>query len=46
MVDTEELRAAFPDTTVFKDPNIVAIFKAAVDTVVFAGLDSKAQSGV
>jgi len=29
MVDTEKLRAAFPDTTVFKDPNIVAIFKAA-----------------
>ncbi len=29
MVDTEKLREAFPDTTVFKDPNIVAIFKAA-----------------
>jgi ATP-dependent Lon protease len=29
MVDTEKLRAVFPDTTVFKDPNIVAIFKAA-----------------
>jgi ATP-dependent Lon protease len=29
MVDTDKLRAAFPDTTVFKDPNIVAIFKAA-----------------
>ena len=29
MLDTEKLRAAFPDTTVFKDPNIVAIFKAA-----------------
>jgi len=29
MVDTGKLRAAFPDTTVFKDPNIVAIFKAA-----------------
>ncbi|MDR3569762.1 MAG: BREX system Lon protease-like protein BrxL [Syntrophobacteraceae bacterium] len=29
MVDTVKLRAAFPDTTVFKDPNIVAIFKAA-----------------
>jgi len=29
MVDAEKLRAAFPDTTVFKDPNIVAIFKAA-----------------
>lgn len=29
MVDTKKLRAAFPDTTVFKDPNIVAIFKAA-----------------
>ena len=29
MVDTEKLRAAFPDTTVFKAPNIVAIFKAA-----------------
>ena len=29
MVDTEKLRAAFPDTTVYKDPNIVAIFKAA-----------------
>lgn len=29
MVDTQKLRAAFPDTTVFKDPNIVAIFKAA-----------------
>uniref|UniRef100_C6E127 ATP-dependent Lon-type protease-like protein n=1 Tax=Geobacter sp. (strain M21) TaxID=443144 RepID=C6E127_GEOSM len=29
MVDTDKLRAAFPDTTVFKAPNIVAIFKAA-----------------
>jgi len=29
MVDTDKLRAAFPDTTVFKDPKIVAIFKAA-----------------
>ena len=29
MVDADKLRAAFPDTTVFKDPNIVAIFKAA-----------------
>ncbi len=29
MVDTEKLRNAFPDTTVFKDPNIVAIFMAA-----------------
>ena len=29
MVDTQKLRAAFPDTTVFKAPNIVAIFKAA-----------------
>ena len=29
MVDTEKLRTAFPDTTVFKAPNIVAIFKAA-----------------
>ncbi len=29
MTDTEKLRAAFPDTTVYKDPNIVAIFKAA-----------------
>ena len=29
MVDAGKLRAAFPDTTVFKDPNIVAIFKAA-----------------
>ena len=29
MADTEKLRAAFPDTTVFKDPKIVAIFKAA-----------------
>jgi len=29
MVDAGRLRAAFPDTTVFKDPNIVAIFKAA-----------------
>ena len=29
MVDTMKLRAAFPDTTVFKDTNIVAIFKAA-----------------
>jgi len=29
MVETEKLRAAFADTTVFKDPNIVAIFKAA-----------------
>ncbi len=29
MVDTDKLRAAFPDTTVFKAPDIVAIFKAA-----------------
>ena len=29
MVDTQKLREAFPDTTVFKDPNIAAIFKAA-----------------
>lgn len=29
MVDIVKLRSAFPDTTVFKDPNIVAIFKAA-----------------
>ena len=29
MVDTQKLREAFPDTTVFKAPNIVAIFKAA-----------------
>ena len=29
MVDTVKLRAAFPDTTVFKDTNIVAIFRAA-----------------
>jgi len=29
MVDTVKLRSAFPDTTVLKDPNIVAIFKAA-----------------
>jgi len=29
MVDTEKLRNAFPDTTVFKDPKIVAIFKVA-----------------
>ncbi len=29
MVDIIKLRAAFPDTTVFKDPEIVAIFQAA-----------------
>lgn len=29
MVNTEKLLAAFPATTVYKDPNIVAIFKAA-----------------
>ena len=29
MTDTEKLRSAFPDTTVFKDPQIVAIFMAA-----------------
>lgn len=29
MVVTEKLRSAFPDTTVFKDPKIVAIFKVA-----------------
>lgn len=29
MVDTDKLRDAFPDTTVFKDPKIMAIFKAA-----------------
>lgn len=29
MVEIDKLRAAFPDTTVFKDPSIVAIFKAA-----------------
>ena len=29
MVDIKKLRDAFPDTTVFKDPNIVAIFMAA-----------------
>jgi len=46
MVDTDKLRAAFPDTTVFKDPNIVAIFKSGVDSVVSAGLDSEAQDGV
>lgn len=29
MVDESKLRAAFPDTTVFKDPEIVSMFKAA-----------------
>lgn len=29
MIDVEKLRGAFPNTTVFKDQNIVAIFKAA-----------------
>jgi len=29
MVDPDKLRSAFPDTTVFKDPKIVAIFKVA-----------------
>ena len=29
MVDTDKLRSAFPDTTVFKDPNIVRMFTQA-----------------
>ncbi len=29
MIDTIKLRAVFPDTTVYKDPNIVAMFSAA-----------------
>ncbi len=29
MLDTNKLREFFPDTTVFKDPNIISIFKAA-----------------
>lgn len=29
MVDNVKLRGAFPDTTVFKDPQVVSIFKAA-----------------
>lgn len=29
MLDTEKLRAAFPSTTVFKDPKIVSLFRAA-----------------
>ena len=29
MLDENKLRQAFPDTTVFKDPEIIAIFKAA-----------------